>query len=691
MIWGLHWVDWAIVIILMIGMLVIGAWLSSSVKEESDFFVGGRKMGRLLQFFLNFGNMADSNGAPVIAGEVYRTGVGGMWIGFQNLFATPFFWFTSVWFRRTRLMTQADLFADRFENQRLGAIYAAIAIAIAIVGLALGNVISYKVAAAMILKPKAEWTAVEAESVQNYIQWREIREKLNSGKPVTLEDRTLFATLDSLEKQGRLAAYVSYLKPVPFYIIYTLIVAAYMMMGGLKAAAVTDALQGGLIIIFSLIMIPLGLSQTGGFKGLHDNVPDHMFHIFGAENFGEYTWYSIGAIILTSLICAANGGGPAGAAARDEATCRFGVLSGAFSKRFVMIAWMFCGLLAVGLLPSQVSDSDQAWGALAKHLLGPGLIGFMISGMLLGHMPMVGLSAVTVSAMWTRVIYEPLVTGKSQRHYLVVAKIAILAVLAAGVIVALFFTQIITVMTTLITFNAFLGAVFFLMYFWRKLTVKAVGWSMAIWLIGIGLLPWALPKAESFRRLAPLLLQAGAPTMEKTPSSQKLLNASEAEITPLRDSVFFDKVSRIDAHDPRSPLEGMGRFNVEILILQCVGVPVQNFNKAQLVAARWLFDGLVPFLLLIGLSYLTPPPHRQVIDRFYAKMKTKVVADFEEDKQELALSYADPARFDHLKLFPRSNWEFTRWTRNDIIGFLGCWVGVLLVLSCLFGLLRLGA
>ena len=51
-------------------------------------------------------------------------------------------------------------------------------------------------------------------------------------------------------------------------------------------------------------------------------------------------------------------------------------------------------------------------------------------------------------------------------------------------------------------------------------------------------------------------------------------------------------------------------------------------------------------------------------------MKTKVIADRELDKAELQKSYDNPTRFDHLKLFPKTNWEFCKWTKEDTVGFI---------------------
>ena len=123
-LWGLHLIDLAIVVFFLVAILGVGVWVSRGVKHEGDFYLGGRKLGRALQFFLNFGNSTDSTGAVSTSTEVYRQGAGGMWIGFQTLFITPFFWFTQPWYRRSRLVTMADLFIDRFDSKPLASAYA---------------------------------------------------------------------------------------------------------------------------------------------------------------------------------------------------------------------------------------------------------------------------------------------------------------------------------------------------------------------------------------------------------------------------------------------------------------------------------------------------------------------------------------------------------------------------------------
>jgi hypothetical protein len=70
------------------------------------------------------------------------------------------------------------------------------------------------------------------------------------------------------------------------------------------------------------------------------------------------------------------------------------------------------------------------------------------------------------------------------------------------------------------------------------------------------------------------------------------------------------------------------------------------------------------------------------VDRFYGKLKTPVGPTPELEREAMELTLQSPARFDHLKLFPRSQWEFCRWTREDTLGFLVCCAVSGAILGC---------
>ncbi|MEA3189155.1 MAG: solute:Na+ symporter, family [Chthoniobacter sp.] len=713
LIFGLHILD-VLVILFFLGLVLgLGWWASRSVKEEKDFYLGGRSFGKVLQFFLNFGNMTDSSGAPTTSAEVFRTGAGGIWIALQTLFITPFFWFSTVWYRRARVVTMADLVFERFRSKSLVSFYVAFNVYVSLLLLAFGNVASYKVAKAMIVKPPQEYSEANKTSVQEYAEYSQLKTQSSTGR-LSPEHSERFHVLDSKKTRGEINSFVSYFDfswgvsgRTWFFIGYTLIVAIYITLGGLKAAAVTDALQGLLILAFTVMMIPMGLMSIGGFKGLHQGAPEFMFHLFGTVAASDYAWYSILAITFTSMIQIFgmfNNMSNAGSA-KDENTARFGQLAGAFTKRFVIIAWMLCGLIAVVMFPGGLSDPENAWGQMATKLLMPGLLGLMISGILLGHMPAVGSYAISIAALIGRNLYEPFVTGKSKEHYLKVGQFLVLATLATSVVISANAAGAVKLITTVITVNAFPGAVVLLIFFWRKLSAPAVWISFVLWIVLIGIVPTVAPKFESLRRSPSFLVQ------NQERSIEAIAGATEQDVTAGRaakvgDSiskpyiiqpvpVFYESIARINPSDPAAPMEGVGRFQVETYMLHLIGVPVQNFNKAGILAARWGVDGILPFVMLMLFSYLFPDRRlgadaQRRLDGFFAKMKTPVATPPEADEREVALSYEKPDRFDYKKLFPGTNWEFSKWTPSDFLGFFGCWVIVLLILGMLWLLLQLG-
>ena len=98
-IWGLNVIDLVIVVLFLVVILAIGIWSGRSVKKESDFYLGGRKLGGLLQFFLQFGNATDTTGASrrLPPACIARGSAGRGSVDFRLCFITPFFWFTQPW------------------------------------------------------------------------------------------------------------------------------------------------------------------------------------------------------------------------------------------------------------------------------------------------------------------------------------------------------------------------------------------------------------------------------------------------------------------------------------------------------------------------------------------------------------------------------------------------------------------
>jgi Na+/proline symporter len=681
---GLHWIDALIIIAYIFAVLAIGKVLSHGVKNEKDFFLGGRSLGKWFQFFLSFGTMTDPGQATTTSSSVYRQGAGGAWLALITLFLTPYYWFTSVWFRRVRLTTMADLFEDRFGQRFLATLYAVTTIMMAIVSIAGGNVVALKTLQPLMVKEPAIYTVAEKQMVAEYYEFTELR-KDRLTATLTPERADRYDLLKDSYDRGALQPYVTYLAPLTFYLVTSLLVAVFVMLGGLKASAMVDGLQAVLVIVISVILIPFGLHAVGGLTGLHEKVPAVMFNLFGGGGASEYTWYSIAALLFVQFvgIVGSQAGMTIAGSAKNEMAARLGAVTGGFSKRFVTIAWAFCGLIALALFGPNLSDPDQVWGLLTRSLLPVGLIGIMIIGILGGKLALLGAQSVVLSGLVVKNLYEPLFPGKSEKHYMLVARLTVPAVLAMGIGVGLYLNSVIALLKFAIVLLVIWGVPITFIYLWRRLTETAVRVQVLATVVLVAVIPWTVPAIPSLARSAELTKMTREQVLNVTaPATAADVAAGRApvegevitriqRVEPV--SIFFEEgVVRVDPKDLNSPRTGKGLFRIEVWLVAMLGADVAGFNPAQLLMTRYVVDALIPILLLIVVSLLTTPTDPVRVARFHVRMKTPVAATLEEDAQEVEISYANPSRYDHLKLFPKSNWEWTKWNREDALGFLGC-------------------
>jgi SSS family solute:Na+ symporter len=122
-----------------------------------------------------------------------------------------------------------------------------------------------------------------------------------------------------------------------------------------------------------------------------------------------------------------------------------------------------------------------------------------------------------------------------------------------------------------------------------------------------------------------------------------------------------------------------------------LGIDFSGWSKAQLVATRFFFDALFPFLLLFLISPFTRPVDRRRLDRFYGKLHTPVQATPEEDEAAVERAAGHPEIYEPRKIWPGSSWEIMKPGRQDVIGFGGSWLVVVLILFLLWQMARLGA
>jgi SSS family solute:Na+ symporter len=748
-------IDYLVLGIYFTGMAGIGFWLMGRQKKQEDFFMGGRKFGKLFQTFAAFGAGTGPADPANTARGTIANGVSGMWGVMYWLFVTPIYWISAVWYRRMRCLTLGDWFVERYESKRLGVAYA------------IFGCFYYMIYGAMF------FTAV--------------------GK---VAGPLMGDTLFGVDLQYSLLPLIA------------VIIVVYGLLGGIEAAYWTDLIQGIGIILLSVLLIPFGLHAVAtdpvignpenglldGFRIMHEQLPEEFFTLVGSSASSEFPLYAIVIIVIINIIgivltphFIVTGGGTA----KSEWDARVGLVTGNFIKRFCTVGWVLTALIVLTLYsdnPTLVGDPDSAWGVATDKLLGPigiGLVGLMVACLLAALMSSVDCYMLVCSALVVRNVYVPLVNPEAgERECLRFARIVGALVVLGSVIMAWTIWDLFNNLQLTWIFPVLFAAVFWLGMYWRRATTKAAWITLTFGLLFFFAIPILLPmvnggmktdadwtrtsyflttkterpaKSSDVRkrkvqidkwqadvkkietetheelREAKLKVLGPAPlpltvsqdfnatkksggaslfwtgkikpalslqqarlvkeieTLRKVPSDSRNTAAINGLKTALAGLLVEGMKLKDEAKVPgvtgkmsdgrnvvawkykdHVPLVASGRFRLDMVIYDQFGVKLATKNTAAIKTLDLPFAIIAPFMVMIVASLLTQPNRKVALDKFYVKMKTPVNPDPEEDKAEMEKSYAEPARFDDTRMFPGSQLEITRPTKQDFWGFLIC-------------------
>ena len=639
----MNFADYLVLFIYFSGMAAIGIWAMRQVKAQEDYFMGGRKFGKLFQTFAAFGAGTGSADPVNTARGTFANGMSGMWGVMYWLFVTPIYWISAVWYRRMRCLTLGDWFTERYESKPMGVAYA------------IFGCFYYIVYGAML------FTAIG-----------------KVGVPLLGE-----------ELMGTKTEYVL----VP---LVAVIVMMYGVLGGITAAYWTDLIQGICIILLSILLIPFGLNEvvkrfgapgdswTDGFRVMHEQLPASTFEIVGGSAASEFPLYAIITIVIMNMIgivltphFIVTGGG----SAKSEHDARVGLVTGNFIKRFCTIGWVITALIVLTLYGDNaalIGDADMAWGVATRELLGPlgiWLVGLMLACLLAALMSSVDCYMLVCSALVVRNIYVPYGNpNASEQECLRLGRVTGAIVVLGAVVVSVtmldMFKQLELTWIVPMTF----AALFWLGMYWRRATTKA-GWITIVFcLLSFFVLPRAIP--------------AVAPEL-RTHESYLAVNSPEGAAGG--QSIYWTGGVKENEEEGGDKI-GQGSFRFDMVIYdKLLGLDLTQYRKAALKTLEFPFKIVAPFLVMIIASLLTQPNSKKALDRLYVKMKTPVDPDPEGDAREIDVSYARPDRFNDRKLFPGSNWEFERPTKMDFWGFVGCFVICFAIIGVVLWVARIGA
>jgi len=440
---GFKLIDLVTIVAYLIGITILGVKMRRA-RDSQDYFLGGRRFGKLISIFSVFGAGTHSDQAVSVVSKTYTSGMSGIWYQWLYLFVTPFNWWIAPILRRCRAITTADYFEARYDRS--------VATLYVIFGL-LNMVVSIGV----LLKG--------AGAVVRAAAGGQVSEEWVIG-------------------------------------VMTLMFVIYNVVGGLSATMVTNFVQGCLTIVFSFMLLPFAFYELGGFTGLHESVaksldvmrqvnPDGYVpsnsEIWSLVAPGEIGWFYLIVIVINGLLglVVQPHAMPIAGAVKTEKEAQIGSVYGSLMKRVCTVAWTLLGMCAIakyqGVLDK--AEIDKMFGRLAYDYLPaamPGLLGIFVASLLAGIMAACGALMLASSGLFTHNIYRPFIAPRaSQGHLVGIGQLAGALSVGAGVVYAFTLSDVVKGVEQFWIVSAMMAIPFWIGLFWRRATGPAA-WASTV-------------------------------------------------------------------------------------------------------------------------------------------------------------------------------------------------------------------
>jgi Na+/proline symporter len=446
--------DILVIVLYLLVTLGVGLYQALKIRTSGDYYAGGRKFNKFYLMMHALGTASHADEPVSVIGGAYERGLSGIWFTYLYLPLTPIFWLLAPYVRRTRFVTMADFFRARYDRS--------LAIFYSIVG-----VLKMSVAIGVALKGTA----------------------------------TIFSSITGDAPGSRGETYA--------ILVMTVVFVTYGFAGGLRATVVTETIQGPLIVLMSLLLLPFGLRMVGGFHGLHQSLSTEMFNLSVTQ---EFTPRWIFAASLTALIgwvaqpglIAALGSG------RTELEGRVGYTYGTMIKRFCAMGWVFTGIILAAMVaqnklaPDEVSrlaHRESAFGLAVQRTFPHGMLGLMFAAIFASQMATLSAQMVHSSALASTNLYKGVIKrDASDAQVLAIGRVCGIFVVFLGVMLAHELASVADAITMLLQFTSIMGVVVWMGVLWRRANV-AGAWAGVATLIIL----WSLfgPVGGLIHKLAP--------------------------------------------------------------------------------------------------------------------------------------------------------------------------------------------
>lgn len=388
--------DWMVIAAYFAGLIAIVWWSSKRQDTTSDYFLAGRNIG----FFAIGGSLFASNiGSEHIvglAGQGAKTGLGMAHYELHAWLMVLLAWVFVPFYYRTGVYTVPEFLEKRFG-------------------------------------PAARWI-LSIVSLVAYVMTK-VSVTVYAGAmvfQVLLPD-----TFGSPQNAFWIGA-----------ILTVVLTGIYTIFGGLRAVLYTDTAQAMILLIGAASILGIGLYKLGGWDELQATAlaQDANFALWRSMDHPEFPW--LGILIGSPIVgiwywCTDQYIVQRTLSAKNLKTARRGALFGGTLKVWAVFIFLIPGLMGLALherglieIPldpqTQQIDSDKVFPTLVATLLPAGLRGLVVAGLLAALMSSLSSLFNSSASLFTVDIYEKLRPGRSEKHLVLVGRIATCVVVVAG-------------------------------------------------------------------------------------------------------------------------------------------------------------------------------------------------------------------------------------------------------------------
>lgn len=222
----------------------------------------------------------------------------------------------------------------------------------------------------------------------------------------------------------------------------------YTVFGGFRAVLYTDSMQAFVLLVGSIFITTIGLSELGGWGELRSIIGENaaQFALWRPLDDPDYPW--LGILMASPIIgiwywCTDQYIVQRTLSAKDLRTARRGALWGAFLKVWPVLIFLLPGLIGYAMMEKGVIDlpykdgkleGDKVFATMVSTLLPVGMRGVVVAGLVAALMSSLSSLFNSSAALYTVDIYEKIRPGRDEKHLVRVGRAATIVVVILGLI-----------------------------------------------------------------------------------------------------------------------------------------------------------------------------------------------------------------------------------------------------------------